>query len=347
MRRSKWLLVAGLVVVVAGVLWWALRPRPTVVTGPPEIAVVITGTSVFPDHLALKVGVPVRLELLSLDGPTVLQGPGPTRDVRWAIDGNGVTQIDYTPGERGTELLRTPAGGWLEMQLVGADPAPADEVALIATPAGLHPPAGRISNGAVEVGVAAQGEDARISIGDERLQVAAGKFAQHQVPAGEAALAVRAGHQVSRFERAGSAVRTGIEPGMKTPDFTAKTPFDKAVTYDQYKGRPLILAFWGAWMDESITQLKAFEAVKQAHPELAVLAVDLGDTPARINEIAAQNNLTSVMLVDTNSSVGNAFGVSRLPVSLFIAPDGVIQAHYIGPIDAARLKILLASIGLS
>ena len=61
-----------------------------------------------------------------------------------------------------------------------------------------------------------------------------------------------------------------------------------------------------------------------------LLAINLRETPSKVEEIMIDNNLSFPALLDTDSAVSLEYGVSGIPVTFFIDKDGVIRVKKIG-----------------
>lgn len=127
----------------------------------------------------------------------------------------------------------------------------------------------------------------------------------------------------------------GNLPGEVAPNFSLKTVTGQTVTLASLRGHGVWLNFWATWCPNCKVELPI---VEQEHRlmgnHVAVVGVDVQESAAIVGQFAQRFHLTYPIVLDSQGGVAAAYGVTGLPTSVFIAPDGVIQAVYPGAITS-------------
>jgi protein SCO1 len=138
--------------------------------------------------------------------------------------------------------------------------------------------------------------------------------------------------------------------GSRPPDFTLAGLGGARTTLSAQKGRPTVVTFWATWCAPCRNDLPRLAAAQKAHPDLVVLAVDEGESPAQVSDYlpsvlgADANRL--VALLDQDHAIGGKYLVSGLPVTVFVGADGIVQRLRIGELHDDDLTTAMAAIGL-
>jgi peroxiredoxin len=89
-------------------------------------------------------------------------------------------------------------------------------------------------------------------------------------------------------------------------------------------------------------------AVEQLHRsrkdrKLAILAVDVGEDPAKVTAWVKQHGLTTPVLLDRDGAVASAYRVTATPTVVLIGPDGKLVARAVGrrPWDSPAAEALV------
>ncbi len=130
---------------------------------------------------------------------------------------------------------------------------------------------------------------------------------------------------------------TGASVGNLAPDFAL--PGDDGQTYQlsDFRGQPVLLNFWATWCGPCRVEMPAFQLAHEAGGNLAILAVDYGETAADVAAYREEMGVTFPLLVDETMEIGDAYGVKGIPSTFLIGPDGrVVEVHY-GPLTAGQI----------
>ena len=121
------------------------------------------------------------------------------------------------------------------------------------------------------------------------------------------------------------------------PDFALKSTDGRNLRLSEYRGDPVVLTFWGSWCGPCREALVTLEAIAR-ETGTPVLGVNLDGSADRAAAIVRSIDLTFPNLVDGQQSVARAYDVAKLPLTLLLDREGVVQASWSGaPVDRAEL----------
>jgi peroxiredoxin len=130
-----------------------------------------------------------------------------------------------------------------------------------------------------------------------------------------------------------------VEVGMAAPEFALESTDGKIFTLSQLRGVPVILTFWSTDCEDCIGELADKTSFAKAHPEIEMLGVAIDSGSLDDLADARHEHGISFPVLESNSNVQTAYGITELPVTLLIDDQGRIQQIEEGPISRARLRV--------
>ncbi len=136
-------------------------------------------------------------------------------------------------------------------------------------------------------------------------------------------------------------------PGISTATWDG-VPFDLAAQ----RGRVVVLNFWAEWCEPCKREMPAFQSIATGgDPSVVVVGVDIKtDQEERGRELVAELGITYPILRDDGGDDPNlgpierAFGsLDSYPMTVFIRPDGTVDAVRIGEMDRAEIDERIAA----
>ena len=132
------------------------------------------------------------------------------------------------------------------------------------------------------------------------------------------------------------------------PDFVMYDKDGDAVRLSDFEGKPVILNFWASWCGPCKSEMPELEAAYQEYgSQIHFLMVNLTDgtneTVESASSYIAGQGYNFPVYYDTGFSGATAYGVSSIPLTLFIDANGDMVAYYLG---AMSEDILLSGVAL-
>ena len=137
----------------------------------------------------------------------------------------------------------------------------------------------------------------------------------------------------------GSVVACAKQPEAQyAPDFTLQTTEGESVTLSDFRGKPVMLTFWAIQCPACKLQAPYIQAFHDewSSERMALLTIDVGDSPAFVQDFVTQQGYTYPVLLDPQGVVGQAYGIPGVPVTFFIDAEGIGRAYKIGPFQSAE-----------
>lgn len=140
----------------------------------------------------------------------------------------------------------------------------------------------------------------------------------------------------------------GMPPtGEPAPDFTLPDLQQQSWTLSEHTAQgPVVLNFWATWCGPCRKEIPEFSRFQQSHPEVQVvgISVDQGMPTAQLQASSKRLGIDYLVLHDgTDAVAGPLYGVSNLPTTVVLHPDGSIKVTKIGAVNKARLEQMVFS----
>jgi peroxiredoxin len=136
--------------------------------------------------------------------------------------------------------------------------------------------------------------------------------------------------------------RSVLGPGTRAPDFTLRSTPDQSVSLSEFRGRPVVLAFYPAdWSPVCGDQMALYNEILDEFQEFQAELIGVSVDGAWCHgAFARQNKLHFPLLADfePKGAVARAYGVydekdGTCERALFVInPDGIIHWSYVSPI---------------
>ena len=134
----------------------------------------------------------------------------------------------------------------------------------------------------------------------------------------------------------------GVEVGDIAYDFTLSTFAGEEVTLSDYRGKIVVLNFWGTWCGSCLNEMAAFQAIQDdltlsgADADTVILSVNLlAESRVSSEETKAyldEQGFTFLVLSDT-ASVAFQYSVFAVPQTFILNKDGIITGKIMGYTD--------------
>jgi thiol-disulfide isomerase/thioredoxin len=127
---------------------------------------------------------------------------------------------------------------------------------------------------------------------------------------------------------------SGADPALK-PRTSHRTPSPlvlpdlagKRHSLEDYRGKVVLVNFFGTWCApclEEMPSLQVLAAALEDHP-FTVLAVDVGDSPARLRQVFGEQKESFIILIDSEQTAARSWGSLAFPTSFVLDPAVAAQ----------------------
>lgn len=123
--------------------------------------------------------------------------------------------------------------------------------------------------------------------------------------------------------------------GESAPAFSVEATDGRTVRLEDFKGRPLVLAFMAEWCPCSNESAPVFkEAYGEYNPRgVEFMILGFQDSRSKFSEFVKRQGFAFPAAFDKGDAIGTSYGVLAPPTTYFITPDGKIQRAFYGKID--------------
>jgi peroxiredoxin len=146
------------------------------------------------------------------------------------------------------------------------------------------------------------------------------------------AAVIYGGIGVSRQYHANSSLIPAMSRGHQAPDFALATPDGKIVHLSEYRGKAVLLNFFGDTCEPCLEESPWLVEIKKRYGAkgLEIIGVEMyGASNDAIRSYAKKFD-TNYILVHGNEAIGNEYGIGSFPTSYFLNAKGTIVAATVG-----------------
>jgi len=121
----------------------------------------------------------------------------------------------------------------------------------------------------------------------------------------------------------------------EAPPFTLKSLDGNSVALSQFKGKPLLLFFWGTWCEackEDIVLLEKFAERSKDCLTVVTVVVD-GERDKRARQIVSKLKVTLPVLLILKENVIDTYEVRMIPMAVLVDQGGSIIGKIVGQRD--------------
>ena len=120
--------------------------------------------------------------------------------------------------------------------------------------------------------------------------------------------------------------------GKEAPDFELEVVDGDKFHLAKHKGKIVVLDFWATWCSHCLETMPDFVRLSgdAAARNVEVVAVNLEETPAQIAAVLKRHQWQLSVALDRDGGVAAKYGVTAIPQTVIIGPDGKVMRHFIG-----------------
>jgi cytochrome c biogenesis protein CcmG, thiol:disulfide interchange protein DsbE len=146
-------------------------------------------------------------------------------------------------------------------------------------------------------------------------------------------------------DQASSALVGKPAPGIDTaPAGPVQTVTGSSFTMSSLKGRWVVVNFFASWCEpcqDEEHELVSFASDHQGPGEPVLLGIVYDDSASNARSFLRSTGATWTAIVDPGN-LKIAYGVTGPPETFVVSPEGVVEAHFIGPTTATAIDQVIA-----
>lgn len=133
--------------------------------------------------------------------------------------------------------------------------------------------------------------------------------------------------------------------GDEAPLFNLPTLTGGTQSLTSLRGKIVVINFWTTWCDSCKDEMPALQAFAAAHQgDVVVLGVDRREPAAFVRDFVSKYGVRYPILLDVNDSEAKRYGVTGVPETFVVDPQGRIAAHF-WQVDRMTLDAVVAQLG--
>lgn len=123
-----------------------------------------------------------------------------------------------------------------------------------------------------------------------------------------------------------------LKPGSDAPAFELLGLDGQAHSLDSYRGKPLVVNFWGTFCPPCRNEMPALQAQydKWKDQGVQLVGINLSEDRVSVGSFLRSYDIDFPVLLDKNKKTERKYGLKEYPTTFFISADGKIQDIVIG-----------------
>ena len=126
--------------------------------------------------------------------------------------------------------------------------------------------------------------------------------------------------------------------------FTLAATSGPKVSLQDLLGKPVVINFWASYCPPCRAEMPLLERQAGSQSGVHLALINEGDSPQTARSFLESAGVNATSLLDSDLSVGKAYRVSALPMTVFLHADGTIAAVHIGQLNEAVLAAELSTL---
>ena len=143
------------------------------------------------------------------------------------------------------------------------------------------------------------------------------------------------------------------EVNRPAPDFTLPALTGGSVSLNDYRGKVVLINFWGTWCEPCKEETPALQAAySKLQPQgLEVIGIDLahqeqanGGGLEAVRQFASRYGVTYPIALDEKGEVSGSFRIYPIPTSFFVDQQGNIRYVLVRPVTSQEIESLFRNL---
>jgi len=140
-------------------------------------------------------------------------------------------------------------------------------------------------------------------------------------------------------------IKPSSDAGGQAPPFRLTGTDGHKTAVADLAGRPAVINFWASYCPPCRAEMPLLQRLVGQRSDMRLVLVDEGDGSQAASAFLQSLGIKQAALLDSDLSVGRAYGAIALPTTVFVRADGTIAARHIGQLDEGVLAAQLTTLG--
>jgi len=139
-----------------------------------------------------------------------------------------------------------------------------------------------------------------------------------------------------------STEQTTEKEDKTAPDFKLETLDGTMIKLSDLKDKNVIINFWATWCGYCVQEMPDLQKLQDTYKDedLLILAVNVGETKEVVQNFMEENKLNLTVLLDTDSSIANMYGLRSFPSTIAVNKKGEIVTGHIGMLTYKQMETM-------
>lgn len=127
--------------------------------------------------------------------------------------------------------------------------------------------------------------------------------------------------------------------GLEAPEFVLLDKDGTEIRLSHYKGKTVFVHFWATWCKECKEEMPDIQALynrKKTDPNYVFITVIFNEDPKVSGKWLRDNNYDIPFYVDRKGRAAKDYGLTGVPETFLVAPDGILKTRILGPTNWNR-----------
>jgi len=135
--------------------------------------------------------------------------------------------------------------------------------------------------------------------------------------------------------------------GRKIPDHELSLFNGSTINLNTLKGKILVINFWASWCSPCKEEAPAIESswTKYRSKGVEFIGINIMDDKNSAIKYLTEIESSYINAIDKDGKLAVDFGISGVPETLFVDPNGIIVDKYIGPLTEDLIDKFISKIG--
>lgn len=127
--------------------------------------------------------------------------------------------------------------------------------------------------------------------------------------------------------------------GLEAPDFMVLDKNGSEIRLSHFSGKTVFVHYWASWCKECKEEMPEIQDLylrKKSDPNYVFISVIYNEDPKVSGKWLRDNNFDIPFYVDPKGKAARDYGLTGVPETFLIDPEGILRTRILGPTDWKR-----------